>query len=181
MGISLEAVGRGLGAAGPVRGRLEQVVVDAPFGVYVDYAHTDDAMSAVLGTLRPLTTGRLICVFGCGGDRDTAKRPRMGRVAGDGADRCVLTSDNPRSEDPDAIIAQVAAGVESGGDRLLIEPDRRAAIRLALEMADPGDVVLIAGKGHETGQIVGDEQLPFDDVQVAQELWQEISGAGISV
>ncbi len=181
MGISPEAVGRGLGAAQPVRGRLEQVAADAPFGIYVDYAHTDDALAAVLGALRPLTSGRLICVFGCGGDRDRAKRPRMGRVAGDGADRAVLTSDNPRSEDPDAIIAEVAAGVESGRDRLVVEPDRRTAIRLALEMADPGDVVLIAGKGHETGQIIGDEQLPFDDARVALETWKEINSAGLRV
>ena len=136
--------------------------------VVVDYAHTDDALKNLLETARPLASGRIITVFGCGGDRDRGKRPLMGAAAA-AADRVVLTSDNPRSEDPGAIIEAVLPGIPASTD-LLVEPDRRAAIAAALEGAAAGDVVLVAGKGHETTQVVGDLTLPFDDREVAREL-----------
>ena len=150
----------------PVRGRLERAVITAAGApVYVDYAHTPDGLRAAIEALRPHTEGRLILVFGAGGDRDTGKRPEMGRVAVELADRVVVTDDNPRSEDPAAIRRDVMAGaagaVEVGG--------RREAIAAAVAMAQAGDVVLLAGKGHEQGQIVGDQVLPFDDVTVARE------------
>ena len=133
--------------------------------VYVDYAHTPDAVAAAIAALRPHTRDRLIVVLGAGGDRDTGKRPEMGAVAARDADAVIVTDDNPRSEDPALIRAAVLAGapgaIEIG--------DRRAAIAAALVQSGPGDVVLIAGKGHEQGQIVGDRTLPFDDVQVARE------------
>ncbi len=150
----------------PVRGRLERAVItQAGAPVYVDYAHTPDALDAAIAALKPHTQGRLILVFGAGGDRDTGKRAPMGQAAAAGADVVIVTDDNPRSEDPAAIRAQVLEGapaaVEIGG--------RREAIRAAIEMAGAEDIVLIAGKGHEQGQIVGDLVLPFDDVSVARE------------
>jgi UDP-N-acetylmuramoyl-L-alanyl-D-glutamate--2,6-diaminopimelate ligase len=150
----------------PVRGRLERAVIK-PNGapVYVDYAHTPDALEAAISALKPHTKGRLIIVFGAGGDRDTGKRAPMGQAATAGADVVIVTDDNPRSEDPAAIRAQVLEGapgaIEIGG--------RREAIRAAIDMAASEDIVLIAGKGHEQGQIVGDMVLPFDDVSVARE------------
>jgi UDP-N-acetylmuramoyl-L-alanyl-D-glutamate--2,6-diaminopimelate ligase len=150
----------------PVRGRLERAVIaqsGAP--VYVDYAHTPDALEAAISALRPHTKGRLICAFGAGGDRDTGKRPEMGRIAVRDADVAIVTDDNPRSEDPAAIRAQILAaalGAQEIGDR-------RSAIAAAIAMAGKDDVVLIAGKGHEQGQIVGTMVLPFDDVTVARE------------
>jgi len=150
----------------PVRGRLERAVITklgAP--VYVDYAHTPDALEAAIAALKPHTGGRLIIVFGAGGDRDTGKRAPMGQAAAAGADVVIVTDDNPRSEDPAAIRAQVLEGapeaIEIGG--------RREAIRAAIDMAGSEDIVLVAGKGHEQGQIVGDMVLPFDDVAVARE------------
>ena len=150
----------------PVRGRLERAVIarsGAP--VYVDYAHTPDALEAAIAALRPHANDSLILVFGAGGDRDTGKRPQMGAVAAAQADRVFVTDDNPRSEDPAAIRAAIMA-TAPGATEI---GDRRAAIRAAIEASGPGDVVLIAGKGHEQGQIVGDRVLPFDDVQVARE------------
>jgi UDP-N-acetylmuramoyl-L-alanyl-D-glutamate--2,6-diaminopimelate ligase len=135
----------------------------------VDYAHTPDSILGVLRAVRPLTTGRVIVVFGCGGDRDRAKRPAMGRVATATADLTILTTDNPRSEDPLAILAAVEAGAREGGGAYVVEPDRRAAIRRAVGKADHGDVVVIAGKGHERGQEIGDVTIAFDDREVALE------------
>ncbi len=148
------------------RGRL-QPVQTSPFLVLVDYAHTDDALEKALRAVREITAGRVSVVFGCGGDRDRGKRPRMGAVAGRLADRVFVTSDNPRSEDPSTIADEVLAGVGRRWAR--VEIDRRAAIRLAIEEAEPGDAILIAGKGHEEVQIVGDRVHPFDDVAVARE------------
>ena len=137
-----------------------------PFSVIVDYAHTPDSLANVLRTARELTAGRLICVFGCGGDRDRGKRPEMGRIAGALADVPIVTSDNPRSEDPIAIIDEILAGMDGAPE---VEPDRRAAIARAIETAEDEDVVVIAGKGHEQGQEFADRKVPFDDREVARE------------
>ena len=170
MGVPLPACAESLRRVAPVPGRLQRVPGEAPFSVFVDYAHTDDALANVLGALRPLTRERLIVVFGCGGDRDRTKRPRMARVAERFADVIVITSDNPRSEDPRAIIEEIRAGLGNGGrNRTILEPDRKAAIVLAIEQAHAGDVVLIAGKGHENYQVLGDRRVHFDDVEVAGE------------
>jgi UDP-N-acetylmuramoyl-L-alanyl-D-glutamate--2,6-diaminopimelate ligase len=146
--------------------------VDAgqPFAVLVDYAHAPDALASTLATARELAaSARVIVVFGCGGDRDRGKRPLMGRAAADAADVAILTSDNPRSESPEAIAAEVLVGMEPARAQVVTELDRRAAITLALGMAAPGDVVVIAGKGHETGQTTGGTTVPFDDRVVARE------------
>lgn len=157
---ALQDIADRLGEAAPVTGRLE-FVVRKPFQVLIDFAHTPDALEQVLGAMRPLVSGRLIVVFGAGGDRDPAKRPAMGTAVSRYADLAVVTSDNPRGEDPASIVAQVSAGV-SGCDSLEIV-DRRDAIRRALDEAAPGDTVLLAGKGHETHQVVGTAKLPFDE------------------
>jgi UDP-N-acetylmuramoyl-L-alanyl-D-glutamate--2,6-diaminopimelate ligase len=164
-----------LHALAGVPGRF-QVVSDArdEVTVVVDYAHTDDALRNLLETARPLAPGRLITVFGCGGDRDRPKRPLMGAVAGRLSDLIVITSDNPRSEDPNRIIEEVQRGItpdtrRDSAQRLLTIVDRRAAITKAIELARVGDVVLVAGKGHEKYQVIGGQTLPFDDVAVARE------------
>ncbi|MHC4985284.1 MAG: UDP-N-acetylmuramoyl-L-alanyl-D-glutamate--2,6-diaminopimelate ligase [Planctomycetota bacterium] len=178
LGIGAETVAAALSAPNPVPGRLQRVDTDLPFAVFVDYAHTDDALANVLSALRPLTAQRLIVVFGCGGDRDRTKRPRMAGVAEQLADRIVITSDNPRSEDPGAIIDEIAAGLDKAGRaKSAIQPDRRSAIAMALDGADEGDVVLIAGKGHETYQVIGTERLAFDDAAVAAEILEARSTA----
>jgi UDP-N-acetylmuramyl-tripeptide synthetase len=162
-----------------VPGRFERVDAGQDFLVVVDYAHTPDALQRVLETARRLTAGRLGVVFGCGGDRDRGKRPIMGRIAAGLADRVWLTSDNPRSEDPDAIIAEISLGVvppPPGG--YTNHPDRRAAIRDALGWARAGDTLVIAGKGHETYQIIAGQSLPFDDRQVTREILRDTQGAG---
>ncbi len=171
MGIDAETIAGALANLPCVPGRLERVDAAAPYRAFVDYAHTDDALQNVLSALRPVTAGRLIVVFGCGGDRDRTKRPRMACVAEHLADRLVVTSDNPRSEEPSAIIDEILAGLSAAGrSQAEVEPDRRAAIALAVDQAEAGDVILIAGKGHETYQIIGDQRLDFDDVRVAAEL-----------
>jgi UDP-N-acetylmuramoyl-L-alanyl-D-glutamate--2,6-diaminopimelate ligase len=153
--------------------------------VVVDYALTDDALRNLLETARPLTSGRLITVFGCGGDRDRTKRPLMGAVASRLSDLIVITSDNPRSEDPARIIEEIQRGItpdtqRDAAQRALTVLDRREAIDMAIELARPGDVVLIAGKGHEKCQIVGSKVLPFDDVAVAREaLSRKRSNSGV--
>ncbi len=173
-------------AAEPPRGRFEFVNIGQPFQVAVDYAHTPDALTAVLEAGRESLAqpdGRLLLVFGCGGDRDRAKRAPMGRAAVDGADVVIITNDNPRSEDPAVIIDEVLAGVPQG-DRhrdLFVEPDRGLAIGRAVAMAQPGDVVIIAGKGHETEQVIGDRALSFDDRQAAiapLRAWLDRTAAG---
>jgi UDP-N-acetylmuramoyl-L-alanyl-D-glutamate--2,6-diaminopimelate ligase len=149
-----------------VPGRFEIVDEGQPFMVVVDYAHKPGALENVLHAARELTPGRVLCVFGCGGDRDAGKRPLMGRIASELADVPILTSDNPRSEDPAAIAEAVLAGMSGEAE---VELDRRAAITRAIELAEPGDVVVIAGKGHERGQEIAGRMVPFDDREVASE------------
>jgi UDP-N-acetylmuramoyl-L-alanyl-D-glutamate--2,6-diaminopimelate ligase len=169
-GFPFDAVLAGLGAPVLVPGRLEQVPTGRDFAVLVDYAHTPDALETVLRTARALVDGgRLLVVFGCGGDRDRAKRPLMGEVATRLADVAILTNDNPRSEDPEAIARDVLSGVPDGRAQPEVELDRRAAIRTALHTARRGDVVVIAGKGHEPGQTANGVTIPFDDRVVAAE------------
>ena len=157
---------------------MEPVDAGQSFQVLVDYAHTPDSLDNVLRAARRLAEDhRLIAVFGCGGDRDRGKRPLMGEAATRHADLTVMTSDNPRSEDPEAIVAEIVPGAERGGGRYVVEVDRRAAIRLALTEAQPGDVVIIAGKGHETGQEFADRTIPFDDRIVAREELESMLGA----
>ena len=176
VGVDDDAIVRGIAGVPGVPGRLEPVDAGQPFTVLVDYAHTPDSLESVLTAARSLTSGRLIVVFGCGGDRDRAKRPLMGAAATRLADLSVLTSDNPRSEDPLAILAEIEEGARRGG-AYNVEPDRRAAIRLALREAGPGDIVVIAGKGHETGQKFADRTVPFDDRVVAAEELAQLSGS----
>jgi UDP-N-acetylmuramoyl-L-alanyl-D-glutamate--2,6-diaminopimelate ligase len=151
-------------------GRFEMVPVPREFGVVVDYAHTDDALRKLLEAARPLTRGQLWVVFGCGGERDRTKRPLMGMVAARLADRVVLTSDNPRGEDPEAIVREIQLGTKDHEEIIDVEVDRRKAIAFALDRAKPGDLVVIAGKGHEPYQIVGSQVLDFDDRQVVKEI-----------
>jgi UDP-N-acetylmuramoyl-L-alanyl-D-glutamate--2,6-diaminopimelate ligase len=169
LGVDVDTAAAGLARAARVPGRFEPLDEGQGFAVLVDYAHTPDSLENVLRAARRLTAGRVICVFGAGGDRDRDKRPKMGRAAAELSDLAVVTSDNPRSEDPGAIVAEILAGI---GDRdgVLVEPDRRAAIALALGRAEPGDTVVIAGKGHEQGQeFEAGRKLPFDDREVARE------------
>ncbi|MGD9996653.1 MAG: UDP-N-acetylmuramoyl-L-alanyl-D-glutamate--2,6-diaminopimelate ligase [Ilumatobacteraceae bacterium] len=177
MGVDEATIASALAAAPPVPGRFEPVDAGQPFAVIVDYAHTPDGLREVLlAARRAGGAGRVIVVFGCGGDRDRAKRPEMGATAAELADRVVITSDNPRSEDPMAIVNATAEGVpEDYRTNVVIEPDRRSAIALALHMAVEGDVVVIAGKGHEATQTIGDRVLPFDDRLVARELLEASS------
>ena len=171
-GCSAEHLAQGIAAIGRVPGRFERVDETQPFAVVVDYAHTDDALRNLTRLARDFAAdlqGRVITVYGCGGDRDRGKRPKMGRAAGEGSDFVVVTSDNPRSENPEAIIAESVAGLRETGTRFAVEPDRRKAIALALGEAKAGDIVLLAGKGHERTQITRDGELPFDDHLVASE------------
>ena len=161
----------------PVPGRFQSVGAGQPFTVIVDYAHTDDALRNLTILARQMTApsgGRVLTIFGCGGDRDRTKRPKMGLAAGKGSDFVVATSDNPRSEEPAAILAEIEPGLKASGVEYAIEPDRAAAIRLALKQAAPGDVVLLAGKGHEKEQIIGFTAIPFDDAGVALSALREL-------
>jgi len=172
LGLDLRAAAEALSSAEQVPGRFEAIDEGQPFGVVVDYAHTPDSLENVLSAARRITHGRLISVFGCGGDRDRDKRPLMGRAGVELSDLAVVTSDNPRSEEPEQIIEQILAGVEGGaGNRKVeVQPDRRAAIALALSRAEAGDTVVIAGKGHEQGQeFEGGRKIVFDDRHVARE------------
>ena len=168
IGIDDATIVRGLAGAEGVPGRLQRVNPQDDFAVFVDYAHTDKGLESVLEALRPFTAGRLICVFGCGGDRDRTKRPRMGDVVSRLADIAVVTNDNPRSEDPSSIARQVTGGMVGPAERCVVL-DRAKAIDLAIGRAEPDDVVLIAGKGHETYQIFKDGRRHFDDVESARE------------
>ncbi len=188
LGIDADAVVEGVRRCPGAPGRLEAVPGPAGVKVLVDYAHKPDALQAILETLRAITSRRLICVFGCGGDRDRGKRPIMGAIAGRLADLAIITSDNPRSEDPNAIIREIEAGIrgthlnpisESSAratDGYIVEPDRRQAIALALRVARPDDVVVIAGKGHEDYQLIGSRKLNFDDRVVVRELTASMQG-----
>ena len=179
LGIGVSTIIDALREAPQIPGRLERVHTphDGGVSVFVDYAHTPDALEKALGSIMALTPGRTICVFGCGGDRDASKRPIMGRAAL-AADHAVVTSDNPRTEDPDAIIADIVAGMGQGEGRFDVQPDRRAAIAHAIELAEPGDSILVAGKGHEDYQLVGKEVLSFDDRVVAREELERAFGEG---
>src|SRR5579859_1154725 len=186
-GVPFEQLVETIPALRPVPGRFQPVSAGQPFTVIVDYAHTDDALhnltalarQLVAGTQTSHTQGRVITLFGCGGDRDRTKRPRMGQAAGEGSDFVVVTSDNPRSEDPEAIIDEILPGVKATGVRYAVEPDRATAIALALAEAKLGDVVLIAGKGHEKEQILRSGTIFFDDTQVALSALR-VLGYGIS-
>jgi UDP-N-acetylmuramoyl-L-alanyl-D-glutamate--2,6-diaminopimelate ligase len=170
-GLDLKTVVRGLSALDAIPGRLEKVKSKAPFTVLVDFAHTDDALDNVLSTLKPLSKARLIVVFGCGGDRDKTKRPRMAKVVEKFADLAIVTSDNPRTENPHDIISQIIAGFKApNSPKIKIEPDRKKAIALAIDSAKKNDVVIIAGKGHENYQIIGKQKFPFSDQQIALDL-----------
>jgi UDP-N-acetylmuramoyl-L-alanyl-D-glutamate--2,6-diaminopimelate ligase len=169
-GCQSEGIAEGVRNLARVPGRFERVDCRQPFTVVVDYAHTDDALRNLTSLAREFVKqagGRVITVFGCGGDRDRSKRPLMGEAAGKGSDFVVLTSDNPRSEDPLAIINDAAVGLQRSGAKYTSEPDRRAAIQLALGEARTADIVLIAGKGHEQVQVTRAGTIPFDDRQVA--------------
>ncbi|MEK6694234.1 MAG: UDP-N-acetylmuramoyl-L-alanyl-D-glutamate--2,6-diaminopimelate ligase [Nitrospirota bacterium] len=173
-GIALPTIAAGIAALTNVPGRFERVEAGQSFTVVVDYAHTEDALFRLLTTAEAVKTGRIITVFGCGGDRDRGKRPKMGRVSAVYSDVVVVTSDNPRTEDPEAIISEIIPGVqaglrEAGRGRYVVQADRRAAIEEAVRMAQPGDLVLLAGKGHENYQIIGTNKHPFDDRVVARE------------
>jgi UDP-N-acetylmuramoyl-L-alanyl-D-glutamate--2,6-diaminopimelate ligase len=181
-GCKQEAIFKGIEDLRRVPGRFERVDCNQPFTVVVDYAHTDDALRNLAALAREFVGkaghgGRVITVFGCGGDRDRAKRPLMGEAAGRGSDFVVLTSDNPRSEDPLAIINDAMVGLQRAGAKYTVEPDRRGAIAMAVAEAGPGDIVLIAGKGHEKVQVTREGSRPFDDVEVAQ---QALQAAGYS-
>ncbi len=180
-GFDLETIAAGLSALQTIPGRLEKIDFDGDFTVIVDYAHTDDALKNVLSTLKPLCKGKLRVVFGCGGDRDRTKRPRMAKVAEQSADLIIVTSDNPRTERPEDIINEITAGFENPDSQAItIEPDRKKAIELAIKNAEKDDIVLIAGKGHETYQIIGRQKINFDDKIVAREYLQKRKNEKIS-
>jgi len=176
-GVPLERAAQALEAVRSLPGRFERVDEGQPFLVVVDYAHTPDGLASVLAAAREIARGRVIAVFGCGGDRDRGKRPVMGRIAAELADYVVVTSDNPRSEDPLAIVAEIVEGVRSAKaprGAYEVEPDRDAAIRKAVQLARPQDAVLICGKGHETVQVFADRTIPFDDRAVARQALREL-------
>lgn len=179
LGLPAEAVRAGLARARGVPGRFEAVRAGQPFTVLIDYSHTPASLDNALRAARAVADRRVLAVFGCGGDRDRGKRPLMGEIGARLADRSFLTSDNPRSEDPGAIIAEIVAGVPDGlRGRVTVEADRRAAIGLALRDAAAGDVVVIAGKGHEKGQQIGGRRLPFDDREVAAQILGDLGWGG---
>ena len=185
LGFAGDIIARGIGAVQAVPGRMEKVEEGQPFGVVVDYAHTEDALFRLLEAVREVAAGKVITVFGCGGDRDRTKRPRMGAVAVNGSDIVIVTSDNPRSEEPLSIIDEIEKGMEAAGARITLRdlmsaalpgktpycviPDRREAVAAAINMAGSGDVVVLAGKGHEDYQIIGDRKIHFDDREVARQ------------
>jgi UDP-N-acetylmuramoyl-L-alanyl-D-glutamate--2,6-diaminopimelate ligase len=176
LGVPLDICAEAIRTAGQVPGRFQTVDEGQPFAVLVDYAHTPDSLENVLSSARALTTSRVHVVFGCGGDRDRGKRPLMGEIARRLADRVIVTSDNPRSEDPEAIMAEILIGTGDGVEHTV---DRRQAFAQAISSADPGDVVVIAGKGHEQGQeFEHGRKIPFDDVTVAREALQGAPLAG---
>jgi UDP-N-acetylmuramoyl-L-alanyl-D-glutamate--2,6-diaminopimelate ligase len=172
-----EAMRAGIAACDPLPGRMERVGRGYPVATFIDFAHTEAALRAALTSLRSLARGRILVVFGCGGDRDSGKRSPMGKAAGELADLPIATSDNPRGEEPLKIIAEVEAGLkESGNDAYRLIPDRREAIRSAVRVAQEGDVILVAGKGHEEVQIFGRERLPFSDRRVVLKTLEEAYG-----
>lgn len=169
LGLSLADCAAALESARGVKGRVESVPTDGDYAILIDYAHTPDALENVLKTLRPVTRGRLIALFGCGGDRDRAKRPLMGAIAAANADLCVVTSDNPRTEDPEAIIREILEGMKKNKTATKVICDRVEAIHWAIDKARPGDVILLAGKGHEDYQVVGHEKRHMDEREIVAE------------
>jgi UDP-N-acetylmuramoyl-L-alanyl-D-glutamate--2,6-diaminopimelate ligase len=181
-GLTLDQIVAGAAALDCVPGRFQTVDMGEPFAVVVDYAHTDDALKNLIMLSREFVRenkGRVITLFGCGGDRDRTKRSVMGRVAGEGSDLVVVTSDNPRSEEPLSIMNEVMAGLLPTGTACQFEPDRAEAIGIAIQAAKPGDIVLIAGKGHEKVQVLKDRTIPFDDVEIARQVLAHL-GYGIA-
>jgi UDP-N-acetylmuramyl-tripeptide synthetase len=174
LGYNLDEISDGLKTCVGAPGRFERVPTDAEFAVVVDYAHSDDALLNTLQTARELTSGKIITVFGCGGDRDKTKRQPMGEVAGENSDLVIVTSDNPRTENPFQIIEEIEIGLKKTDCPFLTNTDRREAIHQAIARAKPNDVVLIAGKGHETYQVVGSEKFHFDDREIAREALQKL-------
>ena len=180
-GLSLEEIASGVSSLTCVPGRFETVDAGQAFTVVVDYAHTDDALRNLTAAAREFVRpgrGRVITLFGCGGDRDRTKRAPMGRAAGEGSDLVFLTSDNPRGEEPEAILADVVPGLEQAGAKYVLEADRGRAIRMALTEARAGDIVLLAGKGHEKTQMLKSGTIPFDDGAVALEALRALQRAG---
>jgi UDP-N-acetylmuramoyl-L-alanyl-D-glutamate--2,6-diaminopimelate ligase len=180
-GVSFDALVESVAMLQPVPGRFQPVDAGQPFTVIVDYAHTDDALRNLIALARQMTAqsgGRVLTMFGCGGDRDRTKRPKMGQAAGTGSDFVVATSDNPRSEDPLAILAEIEPALKASGVKYIMEPDRAAAIHLALQEAKSGDVVLLAGKGHEKEQILAGRTIPFDDAKIALSALRELGYRG---
>jgi UDP-N-acetylmuramoyl-L-alanyl-D-glutamate--2,6-diaminopimelate ligase len=169
-GLAPDIITRGIAQCRAVPGRFERVDEGQPFVVVVDYAHTDDALRNVISMARSLEPKRVVTLFGCGGDRDRTKRPLMGQVAAELSDFVVLTSDNPRSEDPLDIMNDVLVGLRRKDTPCLVEPDRATAIKRAIEEARPGDILILAGKGHETYQVLKDRTIAFDDREVAREV-----------
>ena len=170
LGVGMETIVNGLALSGTVKGRAEVVPLPLPFTVMIDYAHTPDGLQNIISTVKGFAKGRVITLFGCGGDRDKTKRPKMGRIAGGLSDFSVVTSDNPRTEDPEAIIRDILEGMTEFQEKYHVVTDRKEAIRYALSIAKEGDVVLLAGKGHETYQIVGKEKHDFDERVILREL-----------
>ena len=178
LGLDLGDMARAMPAVHGVKGRVEVVPVPRAYTVLIDYAHSPNALENILMTARDFTAGRLICLFGCGGDRDRSKRPMMGAVAGELADIAVVTSDNPRTEPPEAIIADILPGLEGGSAQIHVEPDRRKAIAWALSQGSPGDVIVLAGKGHETYQEIGGVRYPLDEREEVARWFREAAWSG---
>jgi UDP-N-acetylmuramoyl-L-alanyl-D-glutamate--2,6-diaminopimelate ligase len=192
MGFETTVIAEGVKTMQAVPGRMEKIGDGRPFGVIVDYAHTEDALNRLLEAVREIAEGQVITVFGCGGDRDRTKRPKMGRAAAMGSDMVIITSDNPRTEDTLLIIREIEEGMASSGVKVanldaainkgtnqtpyLVIPDRRDAIRAAIGMGKPGDIIVLAGKGHEDYQIIGDKKVHFDDREVARDELQKKRG-----
>ena len=173
MGMDFKAVLDSLMLCTGVPGRMEIVPADVPYTIIIDYAHTPDGLENVLNCVREITEGKVICLFGCGGDRDKTKRPIMGEIAAALSDVAVITSDNPRSEDPEAIIEDITAGIGKGGAKIIVDSDRRSAIKKALDTASEGDVVVLAGKGQETYQILAGGKIHFDEREEVAQILSE--------
>ena len=177
LGISLDDCADALATAKGVKGRVESVPTDGDYSILIDYSHKPDALEKVLKSLRPVTKGRLIALFGCGGDRDRAKRPIMGAIAADNSDFVIVTSDNPRTEEPMAIIEEILVGIENKSTPSKVVCDRIEAIHWAIDNARPGDVILLAGKGHEDYQIVGHEKHHMDEREIVADYLEKRKGA----
>jgi UDP-N-acetylmuramoyl-L-alanyl-D-glutamate--2,6-diaminopimelate ligase len=176
--MNLELIASGIAGCPPVPGRFEQIDEGQPFTVVVDYAHTDDALRNVIAVARGLQPRRVITLFGCGGDRDRIKRPLMGKAAAEASDFVVLTSDNPRSEDPLSIIMDALVGIRRYDTPHVVEPDREKAIQLAIREARAGDIVILAGKGHEPYQVLKDRTIHLDDREIARGILHSMGYSG---